>query len=36
MMEIEKPDRYAELKRLEEYILKIYLKKANLVLRGEL
>lgn len=36
MMEIEKPDRYAELKRLEEYALKIYLKKANLVLRGEL
>lgn len=33
MMEIEKPDRYSELKRFEEYALKIYLKKANLVLR---
>ena len=33
MMEIEKPDMYEELRELEEYALKIYLKKANLFLR---
>ena len=33
MMEIEKPDSYSDLRRLEEYALKIYLKKANMVLR---
>lgn len=33
MMEIEKPDSYSDLRRLEEYAIKIYLKKANMVLR---
>lgn len=33
MMQIEKPDSYMEISRLQEYALKIYLKKANMVLR---
>lgn len=33
MMQIEKPDSYTEISRLQEYALKIYLKKANMVLR---
>lgn len=33
MMQIEKPDSYTEISRLQEYALKIYLKKANMVIR---
>lgn len=33
MIEIEKPDKYRDLRALEEYALKMYLKKANVVVR---